>query len=473
MAAQVLPFFRRATPQQRDWSQQELAEFYRVEGALLQAGVLLESERGLSDEGDPWFVFCRADNGEPFIHFARLDGLYLVDGPAFSAPVRGGDFAALIRQLLDGMPVSRAKQVGSGNVFIHPAALLIALVGAAFFHTSEAKAAEASSGGEAPPSRRHHLERQSLGSAIHTPSNAATTPADPSAVILSALLFLHDAVPLPGAAGQTAVVTGLDLPAFMPLDGLGEAAAEALAGTTRLTPTPAAWPVEAHVSLTPAQEAQAALYSLSLEPPAIGSEPSSPVEMGLAPPDVLQGAERVADASDGGVQPIYLAQLVAPVAETSDAVAALVSAGTPLSVLLALLQKGVPHVEVLPQGLREAIHEGEHLDALPGVVPSVPSPPGAPETPSQGAPTSPVSEAPPAEVADLTFDGVIAAFIAQVGALEVIMEHQRVVLFDEDIFNPFMTEVNLASVTFAFADGSSVSLVGAASDLAQLGWLGH
>ena len=43
-----------------DWTRDELAELYPIEHALTQA-ILLETDRGLSDEGDPWFVFCRAD----------------------------------------------------------------------------------------------------------------------------------------------------------------------------------------------------------------------------------------------------------------------------------------------------------------------------------------------------------------------------------------------------------------------------
>jgi len=43
-----------------DWSAQDVAEFYRVEAILVQSGLRVTSARGLTDEGDPWFVFCRA-----------------------------------------------------------------------------------------------------------------------------------------------------------------------------------------------------------------------------------------------------------------------------------------------------------------------------------------------------------------------------------------------------------------------------
>jgi uncharacterized protein YfiM (DUF2279 family) len=66
MAAQVLSFFQRSprlAPAPSDWSQQELAEFYRVESALIRAGIRVGTDRGMSDENEPWFVFYRADDG--------------------------------------------------------------------------------------------------------------------------------------------------------------------------------------------------------------------------------------------------------------------------------------------------------------------------------------------------------------------------------------------------------------------------
>ena len=74
MAAELLSFFRPAKSVSGDWSTQEIAEFYRVEAALVQAGASVCVDRGVSDEGDPWFVFCRAVDGEVIVHFARIAG---------------------------------------------------------------------------------------------------------------------------------------------------------------------------------------------------------------------------------------------------------------------------------------------------------------------------------------------------------------------------------------------------------------
>src|SRR6516164_7030752 len=69
---QVLSFFR--AYERGDWSQPELAEFYRVEDALTKSGVGISTDRGLTDEGEPWFVFFRQDNEEVIVHFARIGG---------------------------------------------------------------------------------------------------------------------------------------------------------------------------------------------------------------------------------------------------------------------------------------------------------------------------------------------------------------------------------------------------------------
>jgi hypothetical protein len=129
----------------RDWTQKELAEFYRVENALIQAGMRVTTERGLTDEGEPWFIFCRAVDNEPVVHFARIDGQYVIVSEAFDAPVKGHDFHAMILSLLQRHRLNSTPAVGNSNVFIHPAALLIAVVGVAFFKTlSPAKAADGS-----------------------------------------------------------------------------------------------------------------------------------------------------------------------------------------------------------------------------------------------------------------------------------------------------------------------------------------
>ena len=165
-----------------DWSQQELAEFYRVEAALVQSGMRIESDRGVTDEGDPWFVFCRAEDGETFIHFARIDGQYLIAGPAYEGVAKGWDFSGLVRDLISRHPLVQPTTRRPSNLFMHPAALLIAVVGTAFFKTSEAKAMDESD--------HHKSDSKRHGAAIITVTAA---PAVASPVVGSNTVVVMDA----------------------------------------------------------------------------------------------------------------------------------------------------------------------------------------------------------------------------------------------------------------------------------------
>jgi hypothetical protein len=136
MSATVLSFFRPAPTTAGDWSQQELAEFYRVEAASLQAGLRLSLDRGVTDEGDPWLVFCRED-GEVFLHFARIDGSYVIVSDMVGEPLVGPDFRALLAELVTRNPsVLPINRLGPGapgarsgaQILMHPAALLAAIV---------------------------------------------------------------------------------------------------------------------------------------------------------------------------------------------------------------------------------------------------------------------------------------------------------------------------------------------------------
>src|SRR5262245_16364002 len=133
------PLLRRG----RDWSSQELAEFYRVESALVQAGLNIDTERGLSDEGEPWFAFCRRYDGEVIVHIARIGGFYTLAGPAYEGIAYGTDIGTLVRDLISRYPlvqVAGNKRGSPSNIFLHPAALLAAAVATAFFKSSEAHA---------------------------------------------------------------------------------------------------------------------------------------------------------------------------------------------------------------------------------------------------------------------------------------------------------------------------------------------
>ena len=130
----------------KDWSNQELADLFRVRQLLSGANVAVETDRGVTDEGDPWFVFCHA-NGEVFIHLCRIDGLYLLDSPNVLRPLRGADFNELIadftnqslpaRDTADGAEHRVIKLERGGKVRLHPSAMLAALIWTLFLASEE------------------------------------------------------------------------------------------------------------------------------------------------------------------------------------------------------------------------------------------------------------------------------------------------------------------------------------------------
>lgn len=491
MAAQIISFFQHAPSPTRDWSQQETAEFYRVESALVQAGVELESDRGLSDEGDPWFIFCRSDNGEVFIHFARIDGLYVVDGAAFETPARGRDFAALVRGLIARYPLAEARARGNSNIFVHPAALLIALVGAAFFQTSEAKAATSADGKADADGKTEH-RRASL--IITSPPQLAMTPQSSmeldsgqvAAVLLSAVLTLHgDALPPAPAGGGLAPIPNGD----HELLALGVPVLGPLETTSTL---PSSTSFDAPVALQAAlDKVMISTYSVSttLTEVVIGdtsggllaagtsSNPESPQEVAASAPILVNTADHSA------AKPLFFAKISTGPAPAVEAIAIVVSNAT----LAELIAKALPQVDRLPKSLLDLIGRGDHLDAS---APSLRAPLTAPLTsedvpavegeqpPSSGAPIldtpaptrPPLPGTPAAGSRDAAIDTAIAAFMSHVKNLDMLMQGNQLVIYNRDIMNPFGPKLELDSVTFTFEDGSSLSLVGTALDLSHSHW---
>jgi hypothetical protein len=84
----------------QDWSKHEQALLHRAVGLLREAGHSIETDAGVTDEGDPWFVFCDAESGDVIAHFARIGGTYLVCAPALNGALQGRNFAVLIERFL-------------------------------------------------------------------------------------------------------------------------------------------------------------------------------------------------------------------------------------------------------------------------------------------------------------------------------------------------------------------------------------
>jgi len=101
----------------RDWTYRELSTLKQIQTILDDAGVCLELERGVTDEGDPWLALC-TEAGDVFLHVCRIGMIYLLDGPTLEAPVQGPNIEAIVqrfgeRTTIWSAAVSGAKASGS------------------------------------------------------------------------------------------------------------------------------------------------------------------------------------------------------------------------------------------------------------------------------------------------------------------------------------------------------------------------
>jgi hypothetical protein len=119
----------------RDWTTADLAQFQRAANVLRQVGLPVDTDHGLSDEGDPWFVFFHAETGETFAHFARLNGVYIACAPHLDRSLSGRAFPDLVERFLDLYPTVSVSHLGTGGrtLYMAPLTALAALIATLFF----------------------------------------------------------------------------------------------------------------------------------------------------------------------------------------------------------------------------------------------------------------------------------------------------------------------------------------------------
>lgn len=84
------------------WSNNDRAVLHRAASVLQRLGLSLETLSGVTDEEDPWFVFCDADTDEVIVHFSRIRGEgYVVCAPLLGSSLSGHAFADLVERFLD------------------------------------------------------------------------------------------------------------------------------------------------------------------------------------------------------------------------------------------------------------------------------------------------------------------------------------------------------------------------------------
>lgn len=187
MTSQVLSFTKRVSDRS-GWTNTELAELYRVEHALVQAKIVIETDRGVTDEGDPWFVFCRAD-GEVVVHVTRFGGSYRLYSPALPTPLTGPSFSTLTKSFLSGL---RTPAQVDATVAIHPAALLSVLVAAIFYafdlHSNPADAEKALPEFEREIRSSHYHEDRTGDALSHTFVDSVTAFCNRSSEAVASIL---------------------------------------------------------------------------------------------------------------------------------------------------------------------------------------------------------------------------------------------------------------------------------------------
>lgn len=491
MAAQVLSFFQRpsrsAPARGADWSQQELAEFYRVESALIRAGIRVGTDRGMSDENEPWFVFYRTDDEEVVIHFARIDGEYLIAGPAYEEIARGFDFSSLVRNMVSRHPLIQRSQRGD-NIAVHPAALLVAVVGTAFFKSGEARAAESGATNPQPHKRAVLLSSGASapvvggGAAPFSASNydTAQLPANQAVLVLVAALlvsdFKVDSVSLDDStrSALAAAASALDF------TGAPTPAASSVT-TAEVTPNDAQV-----VTNTPVHTVSSVLSLVAL----LSTLPS-PTDL-VATPDAGLGGGG-GNGGDGGDRDgaAASAPLSAPASGHGSnwALEVRLGSGALPSVEVVQLVRAaigdtpaqkisVIEVTKLPGILADLIAKGDHVDVARTQAQATPIAPVAEPTssaePEPAAPApSPSHEAPvgvtptpsaPAEQNHFASPDLVSRFIdffiAHTGAIEIMQNGPEIVMFDARVLHDVGAVALLHAMVFHFEDGGAIALVG-------------
>lgn len=154
-----------------DWSNQELADLYRAYCLIQSAQPGLECDRGISDEGDPWFLIGDAKS-DVLVHICRIQGTYILDSVALSKVLKGVDFNALIQDFLATVVGEQAHGAGSANepanvvrlargstVCLHPSMMIAALVWTLLTNADELSLPAATDTGQKRPDQRQGIDQ--------------------------------------------------------------------------------------------------------------------------------------------------------------------------------------------------------------------------------------------------------------------------------------------------------------------------
>ncbi|HEV7416663.1 MAG TPA: hypothetical protein VGN98_10905 [Tianweitania sediminis] len=123
----------RDTPVAQDWSQQEIADFYRAHRLLVDNGAAIGLDRGTTDIGEPWIVFFDVSTQDVFMHVARINGRCILVCEQLNIELKAPNVASLMVEFdaaIRDHLVVRAQR--STNVLLHPAARIIMSISVVF-----------------------------------------------------------------------------------------------------------------------------------------------------------------------------------------------------------------------------------------------------------------------------------------------------------------------------------------------------
>ena len=127
--------FRKEKPSfhSKDWTQQEIADFYRAQRLLAQNGAAIGIDRGLSDENEPWIAFYDLSSQDVFLHIARIDHQCLLFCDPLDLKLSAADVGSLIvkfeQEVKQYLSITSER---NRNVVAHPAARIIMSIAAVF-----------------------------------------------------------------------------------------------------------------------------------------------------------------------------------------------------------------------------------------------------------------------------------------------------------------------------------------------------
>ena len=122
------PKYEKERSKKRNWDNQDIADFFRTVDILKQAGLQTETDSGVTDEGDPWFVFLRPENGDVIAHFAQIDGRFIAVSSLNQEVYTGKDIRSIVDQLLERHPMLLPQTRNGGRLLLHPTAALSAFL---------------------------------------------------------------------------------------------------------------------------------------------------------------------------------------------------------------------------------------------------------------------------------------------------------------------------------------------------------